>query len=609
MNQNSLQKFFNPGERGRLRWVIASIALLFIVTAFISLIGGTNKVASTIDNGLSSIPVINSAKIWPTLQVNQLDGSKRLVWKNIKEIDLTSYGPTFRLGLDLQGGAQLIYDADLSNIPLNERQDALEGAKDVIERRVNALGVSEPIVQTSMSGQSPRISVELAGVYDINSAIKMIGETPLLEFKEENPNAIRLTDEQQKQLEQMNLEVRKKAVDVLQKAKAGEDFAGLASQYSEDPGTKNEGGFYTIKPDSGTVAEFEDAAKKLGQGEISSDLVQTVYGYHIIKKETDRGSGDNKEMDVRHILFLTKTAKDLGIVQPEEWINTKLSGKNLKRASLQYDSTTMIPQVSLEFDNEGAQLFSEITERNVGKPVAIFLDGGVISAPNVNEAIFGGKAVISGNFSIDEAKQLAQRLNAGALPVPVALISQTTVGATLGSVAVQKSLVAGFWGLMIVALFMILFYRLPGILAVLSLAAYASISLAVFKLFPGYTLTLAGITGFILSIGMAVDANILIFERMKEELRNGRDLVKAVEEGFSRAWTSIRDSNASSLITCFILWWFGSSIIKGFALTLAIGIVISMFSAVIISRQLLLLVAKWKISKIKWLYNANKQSK
>jgi preprotein translocase subunit SecD len=242
----------------------------------------------------------------------------------------------------------------------------------------------------------------------------------------------------------------------------------------------------------------------------------------------------------------------------------------------------------------------------VGKPVAIFLDGAPISIPNVQEPILGGKAVITGNFSTTEAKQLTQRLNAGALPVPVTLVSQQTVGATLGQAAVQKSLIAGLWGLIIVALFMILYYRLPGLLAVCALLVYTSISLTVFKLFPGFTLTLAGITGFILSIGMAVDANILIFERMKEELKNGKDLSKAIDDGFTRAWTSIRDSNVSSLITCLILYLFGSSIIRGFALTLALGILVSMFSAIVITRQFLLLVARWKISRVNWLYNVKK---
>ncbi|MFA5020755.1 MAG: protein translocase subunit SecD, partial [Patescibacteria group bacterium] len=288
--------------------------------------------------------------------------------------------------------------------------------------------------------------------------------------------------------------------------------------------------------------------------------------------------------------------------------NTQLSGKNLKRATVEYDQTSMVPEVSLEFDNEGAQLFADLTTKNVGKPLAIFLDGSAISIPKVNEPILGGRASINGNFSVEEAKQLAQRLNAGALPVPVTLVSQQTVGATLGQAAVQKSLIAGLWGLIIVALFMIIYYRLPGLLAVAALLVYTSISLAIFKILPGFTFTLAGITGFILSIGMAVDANILIFERLKEELRAGKDLAKAIDDGFARAWTSIRDSNVSSLITCFILYWFGSSIIKGFALTLALGIAVSMFSAILITRQFLLLAAKWKISKIKWLYHLKKSN-
>jgi len=233
--------------------------------------------------------------------------------------------------------------------------------------------------------------------------------------------------------------------------------------------------------------------------------------------------------------------------------------------------------------------------------LAIFLDGQPISIPRVNEPILSGQAVISGSFTLQDAKLLAQRLNAGALPVPIELISQTTVGATLGNDSVQKSLVAGFWGLILVAIFMILYYRLPGLLAVKALLIYTVIILALFKLIP-VTLTLAGIAGFILSIGMAVDANVLIFERLKEELRAGRDLTTAVEQGFRRAWSSIRDSNISSLITCAILFWFGSSIIKGFALTLAIGTLVSMFSAITITRQVLRLIAKWKISHGDWLY-------
>lgn len=602
MPENPLSKFLNPGQRGKLRWVIFFIALLFIVTAAFDLIGVNTVVTKKADDILSAIPVVSSATIFPKFETNPVDNSNRLTWKSIKQIDLTNYGLPFGLGLDLLGGAQLTYDADMSQIPAAERQDALNGVKDVIERRVNTLGVSEPLVQTSMAGNKPRINVELAGVYDINSAIKMIGETPLLEFKEENPNAVKLTAEQQKKLDTLNLDVRRRAVEILDKVKKGEDFSTLAKQYTEDEGSKANGGSYTGVKKGQFVAEFDDVAfNKLKVGEVYPDVVKTVFGYHIIKKEAERGTGDALEVDVRHILIKLKTSADVGVPVASEWVNTKLSGKNLKKASVQYDNTSMVPQVSLEFDNEGAQLFADITTRNVGKPVAIFLDGAAISVPNVNEPILGGSAVISGSFSADEAKQLAQRLNAGALPVPVTLVSQTTVGATLGKEAVDKSLVAGLWGLLIVAIFMIAYYRLPGLLSVVALLVYTSISLALFKLFH-VTLTLAGITGFILSIGMAVDANILIFERLKEELRSGKDLMRAIQEGFNRAWTSIRDSNASSLITCAILFWFGSSIIKGFAVTLALGIFVSLFSAIIITRQLLLLVAKWKFASNHWLY-------
>jgi len=607
MPENPLTKFLNPGKRGRLRWVIFGIIVLLLITLFIDLLGVKNIITAKIDQGLSAVPIVSDAKIFPVTEKNPLDNSTRLGWRSIKQIDLQTYGPIYRLGLDLLGGAQLTYDADLSQIPLTGQSDALAGAKDVIERRVNALGVSEPVVQTSMAAGKPRISVELAGVYDVNTAIKMIGETPLLEFKEENPNAVKLTDEQQKSLDNLNLEVRKQAVEVLEKVKAGGDFAALVKQYSEDPGSKDNGGLYEGVKRGQMVTEFDDVIfNKLKPGEVYPDLVKTVFGYHIIKLESISGSGDSETVNVRHILFKTKTAADIGVTTQPEWLNTDLSGKNLKKASVEYDQTSMVPQVSLEFDNEGAQLFADITKRNVGKPVAIFLDGAPISIPNVQEPILGGKAVISGNFSVTEAKQLAQRLNAGALPVPVTLISQQTVGATLGQAAVQKSLVAGLWGLIIVALFMILYYRLPGLLAVCALLVYTAISLTVFKLFPGFTLTLAGITGFILSIGMAVDANILIFERMKEELKNGKDLSKAIDDGFGRAWTSIRDSNVSSLITCLILYLFGSSIIRGFALTLALGILVSMFSAIVITRQFLLRVAKWKISKVNWLYSIKK---
>ncbi len=379
----------------------------------------------------------------------------------------------FKLGLDLQGGAHLAYKADLSAIKSSETSNAMEGLRDVIERRINAFGVGEPLVQVEKSaGGEQRLIVELPGITNINEAIKMIGETPFLEFRTENPNIEKLTEEEKK-----------------------------------NP---------------------------------SSVFVQS-----------------------------------------------DLTGRFLKRAVLEFNQTTFEPIISLEFNDEGGKIFAKMTKENIGKPIAIFLDGGPISVPNVREEITGGKAQITGQFSPKEAKVLVQRLNSGALPVPISLISQQSVGPSLGEKFLAKGIMAGIYGMILVALFLILWYRLPGLIAVLALVLYTVITLALFKLVP-VTLTAAGIAGFILSVGMAVDANILIFERMKEELKNGSGLNHAISEGFSRAWLSIRDSNVSSLITAGILFWMGTSMIKGFALTLGLGILISMFSAITVSRTFLL---------------------
>lgn len=398
-----------------------------------------------------------------------------------------------KLGLDLQGGSQLVYQADFKDIEADAQADALSSARDVIERRVNAFGVSEPLVQVS---GSDRIIIELPGVKDINEAIALIGQTPFLEFREENPNPPELTPD--------------------------------------------ENGEITINADDAFVA-------------------------------------------------------------------TGLSGKQLKRATLEFDPNTGIPQVLLQFDAEGTRLFSELTTRTVNKKIAIFLDGEILSAPTVNVPITNGQAVISGQFSVAEARELVTRLNSGALPVPINLIQQENVGATLGVQSVQKSVAAGFIGFILVALFMIVYYRLPGLLAVLALVIYSALTLALFKIF-GITLTLAGIAGFILSVGMAVDANILIFERMKEELRKGKSLNQSVEEGFNRAWLSVRDSNSSSLITTAILAYFGSSIIRGFAITLALGVIVSMFTAITVTRTFLRLLVGHNWFVHHWLYGVNSMS-
>ncbi|MEK7124372.1 MAG: protein translocase subunit SecD [Patescibacteria group bacterium] len=294
---------------------------------------------------------------------------------------------------------------------------------------------------------------------------------------------------------------------------------------------------------------------------------------------------------------------------------TELTGKYLSTANLVFDPTTGARQIELVFNSEGEKLFEQITERNIQKPLAIFLDGasiidtsgdgkideGDLYAPIVQAKITGGKASITGNISVKSANEIVKRLKDGALPVKIGSpISQETVGPTLGAVSLQKSLTAGIYGFLAVVIFMVVFYRLPGLLASIALLIYAAIALSIFKLLP-VTLTLAGIGGFILSIGMAVDANILIFSRMKEEIKQGRQLALAIKEGFVRAWPSIRDSNFNSLIVCAILFLVSTSFIKGFALTLAIGILISMLSAIFITRVFLMVFVGPRLEKFKWI--------
>ena len=295
---------------------------------------------------------------------------------------------------------------------------------------------------------------------------------------------------------------------------------------------------------------------------------------------------------------------------------TELTGKYLKKASLNFDQSTGSPIVELQFNEEGAKIFEQVTERNVGKPMAIFLDGlsiidtngdGKIDgqdlyAPKIIQKISGGNAQITGITSVTEAKTLIKRLNEGALPVPLGQpISQQKIGPTLGSVSFDQTVKAGIWGLLIVVIFMVLYYRLPGLLASVALALYSIVLLAAFKLM-GVTMSLAGIGGFILSIGMAVDANVLIFSRLKEELEGGKSLSSSIEEGFSRAWPAIRDGNFTTIVVALILFFMGTSFVKGFAATLIWGIMLSMYSAIVVTRTFLRVVAQTKLGKFSWLW-------
>ncbi len=513
----------------------------------------------------------------------------------------------FRLGLDLQGGTHLIYEADVSEIPSADQASSLEGVRDVIERRVNAFGVAEPSIQATKTNDNWRIIVELAGISDVNQAINMIGETPLLEFKEMNPNPqIKLTDEQKNEIQEYNNLALEKTQELLRKIlEEGANFAELAIENSEDFGSAQQGGELGFTQRGLLVPEFERVCfDELKINEVSKEIVGTQFGYHIIRKEGEQGDINDYQANCSHILIKTKSEFDYSSPS-DEWIYTGLTGTQLKRAQVQFDPNTQAPVVSLEFNSEGKDLFAEITKKNIGQPVAIFLDGTPISIPTVQEQISDGKAIISGKFDIREAKLLAQRLNAGALPIPITLISQETIGASLGKESVEKSIIAVAVGLILVCIFMVIYYRLPGFTAVLSLIFYGLAVLAIFKIIP-VTLTLAGIAGFILSIGMAVDANILIFERLKEELKMQKPLSIAIDEGFKRAWSSIFDGNISTLITCFILIGFTTSLIKGFAITLSIGILTSMFSAMIVTKLILKSATKFKLLKKPWLFGVKK---
>jgi len=359
-----------------------------------------------------------------------------------------------------------------------------------------------------------------------------------------------------------------------------DNFAALATIHSTD-GTAPDGGSLGTFTKGQMVPQFEQAAFALGLNEIS-DPVKTEFGFHLIlKKDEVRDT----QYAVRQIAI--KKFSEADYRPPvSDWKNTALSGAQLRRAAVQFNQNTGVPQVGLQFNSEGKDLFAEITKRNLGQPVAIFLDGQPISVPTVQSEITNGEAVITGNFSITEAKLLVQRLNAGALPLPVDLVSEQRVGASLGAESLARSLKAALIGLLIVSIFIVLYYRMLGLLAFFALMVYSAIVLAVFKFIP-VTLTVSGLAGFILSIGIAVDANIIIFERIKEELWDGKRLHSAVEEGFVRAWAAIRDANVSTLITCFILFWFGTSVVKGFALTLSIGVIVSMISAIFVTRLFL----------------------
>ncbi|MEK7512924.1 MAG: protein translocase subunit SecD, partial [Patescibacteria group bacterium] len=312
----------------------------------------------------------------------------------------------------------------------------------------------------------------------------------------------------------------------------------------------------------------------------ASRLVVELAGIRDVRQAI-REIGATPFLDFREVVEIEREGTSTA-----EFVLTELNGRYVQGAQVTIDSVTGKPQVAIEFTGDGAKIFEDLTAKNIGKPLAIFLDNALIEMPTVQEKISGGKAQITGRFTVDAARQLVERFNAGALPAPITLINQQTIDADFGYDSLARAIAAGVVGTLAVIVFMLLYYRLLGVFASLSLVIYIAFALALFKLF-GVTMTLSGIAGFILSIGMAVDANVLVFERTKEELRRGLSRVSAIEEGFKRAWTSIRDSNISTLITSAVLYSFTSSFVRGFALTLFIGVLVSMFSAITVTRTFL----------------------
>ncbi|MFA5985920.1 MAG: protein translocase subunit SecD [Parcubacteria group bacterium] len=522
------------------------------------------------------------------------------------------------LGLDLQGGLHLEYKLDLSNVPDEKKGEAKNAVQAAAERKVNAYGVGEPIVWLSERGAETYLMVEIPGVKNIEDVKNVIQKAPLLEFKEsktEEEMAKEKTDmdaAMAETLAPMNEEAHQKAIGALERAKNGEDFVALGKEFSQNPDTATgEENVIDFKKRADLPTELGDAlfSDNLSDGSVYPNLIETDQGWFIIKKLEMRGEGDEREVRAQYIPFGKVS------IPVEPYKTTGLTGEFLERADVNMQNTMgggiSEPAVLLTFNGEGKDLFAEITKRNLGKPVAIYLDNQLISAPTVQAEIVDGRAEITGNFTVTEAKELARQLTEGSLPVPFELVSQQSVEATLGAEALAKSLKAGMYGLLLTMIFMTLYYRLFGLIAALALCVYTGTLVTIFKLSSytplSITLTLAGIAGITLSIGMAVDANVLIFERIREELRFGKPLRRAIAEGFKRAWPSIRDGNVSTIITSVILMMMGTSFVKGFALILILGIVVHIFTAIVLVRIVLTYISGDWLSNHSWLIMSNKK--
>lgn len=671
-------------EKNTLKRNLTYVLILFIASAVIAL----PITKDTTFFKLSPIPIISDIWLWV---------------KN----------HNYHFGLDILGGTSLEYKIDLTKVDKADINSISNGILRVIEKRVNNLGVAESniyLANTSLGGK--HIIVELPGVKDIDEAIKTVGKTVLLEFKEQKSE---YTKEELEDINKYNNDVRDKAKKILEELKLKQtekdfDFISFAKQNSDINVVEsdwlyedelpvnlrsimqyNKGQisdkFIEVDEESSTptiqipqmtdkkesnrkvftqeeyrishiVISFtgsslssfnknihiskEEAKKKAEKilsnilsnnttfekevinsdetnsaknggdmgfisksnimpeigdiiftastvvGNIIPQVIETGFGYHIIKV-TDHKDAKSETKTEPQLKYISVTLK-LKPTKPQEgWAETKLTGAQFKRADVTFDQLGR-PQVSIKFNDEGTQLFAELTKKNLQKPIAIFLDGQILTSPIVQTEITNGEAVITGDFNTQAAITLARDLNTGAIPAPITLVAQNNVGPTIGADALKYSIYASVLAFIFVAIFMMLYYKLSGIISVIALIFYTTLMLSIIKLVP-ITLTVAGIAGMILSVGMAVDANILIFARIKEELKiNKKSLKIAIEIGFNRAWSAIWDSHISSLLTAIILFIFGTGMIRGFAVILIVGIILSLFSAVYITRQIMLFI-------------------
>ncbi|MDD2870659.1 MAG: protein translocase subunit SecD [Candidatus Gracilibacteria bacterium] len=504
-------------------------------------------------------------------------------WSNYG-IQVPFSGGEYKLGLDLQGGIELDYKVDLeeakkgTDYDKEKERQIIEGLKSIIDKRVEILNINDSVITSADYAGEQHIIVQiplkgnnsLENSENIKKAKAAIGKVVKIEFKE------RRTEMTEQDLNDRKI-LAENAVLEINETK---NFSVVADKYKLTHENVIIGEL--VDP----ITMFDIKANDIVSNKIvdTKQISNNEFGYLILSEKVE---------NIYNYIFISKT--------PSEWMSAKdskgriLDDKYFVKSSVQFNQA-FTPMIELTFNDEGAKIFGELSSRLVGKEMAIFVGGELLTAPTINEAILGGKAVITGNYTPEEAKALSQDINTGVVPAPIYLTSEKTIDSKLGDSSLQKMIIAGFSGFILILLFLVIVYRFAGFISAIALLMYVMLVLTVVKGL-GIVLTLASVAGLILSIGMAIDANILVFERVKDELRDGKSLSEATSRGFTKSWSAIWDSNVTGLIVSLILFIFGINMIKGFGLMLAIGILVSLFSVMWISRVMLMLFADTMKSK------------